>query len=83
VNVWLVAATVLVVSLGGCAWVALRSPPSDRLVAFELAGIIDTLIFLLLAAGFDRDVYYDLALALALLSLAGGLVFAHFMERWV
>lgn len=82
-NVWLVAATVLVVSLGGCAWVAFRSPPSDRLVAFELAGIIDTLIFLLLAAGFDRDVYYDLALALALLSLAGGLVFAHFMERWV
>ena len=80
-NVWLVAATVLLLSLAPCAWVCfVKSSPIDRLIAFE---VIDTLIFLLLAQGFHRAVYFDLAVVLALLSLAGGLVFTHFMERWV
>ena len=83
-NVWLVAATVLLLSLVPCAWVCfVKSSPIDRLIAYELASIIDTLIFLLLAQGFHRAVYFDLAVVLALLSLAGGLVFTHFMERWV
>jgi multisubunit Na+/H+ antiporter MnhF subunit len=55
----------------------------QRLVALELAANIDVLILLLLAQGFDRDAYLDLSVALALLSLAGGLVFAHVLERWV
>jgi multicomponent Na+:H+ antiporter subunit F len=55
----------------------------DRLVALELAGTIDTLILVALAVGFRRDIYIDLALALALLSFAGGMVFARFLERWV
>jgi multicomponent Na+:H+ antiporter subunit F len=83
VNEWLIAALVLLVSLVPCGFVCMRGSPLDRLVALELAGTIDTLILLTLAIGFDRDIYVDLALALALLSLAGGLVFARFMERWV
>jgi multicomponent Na+:H+ antiporter subunit F len=84
VNVWLIAAAVLLISLFPCGFVCLRDDvPVNRLIAFELASIIDTLTFLLLAEGFQRDVYFDLAVALALLSLAGGLVFTHFMERWV
>lgn len=84
-NVWLVAATVLLLTLFPCALVCFgrKNSPIDRLIAFELASIIDTLVFLLLAQGFHRDVYFDLAVVLALLSLAGGLVFTHFMERWV
>jgi multicomponent Na+:H+ antiporter subunit F len=85
VNVWLIATTVLLLSLVPCGLVCFGadSSPIDRLISFELASAIDTLVFLLLAQGFGRDVYFDLALALALLSLAGGLVFSHFMERWV
>ena len=83
-NAWLVAATALLLGLFACGFVCLRAPaPGDRLVAFELAATIDVLVLLLLAEGFNRVIFVDLALALALLSLAGGLVFAHFMERWV
>jgi multicomponent Na+:H+ antiporter subunit F len=83
VNPWLVAATILLLGLVPCGLVCWRGSPIERLIAFELAGTIDTLVFLLLAEGFHRPVYFDLAVALGLLSLAGGLVFAHFMERWI
>jgi multisubunit Na+/H+ antiporter MnhF subunit len=82
-NMWLAAATILIVGLIPCAVVCFGAPPVDRLVALELAANIDALIFLVLAQGLNRDVYFDLAIALALLSLAGALVFTHFMERWV
>jgi multicomponent Na+:H+ antiporter subunit F len=36
-----------------------------------------------LAQAYDRSIFFDLALALALLSFAGGLVFARFLERWI
>jgi multicomponent Na+:H+ antiporter subunit F len=62
--------------------VCLRGSPVDRLVGLELAGTVDTLV-LLLAQAYDRAIYFDLALALALLSFAGGLVFARFLERWI
>ncbi|MEA2508926.1 MAG: multicomponent Na+:H+ antiporter subunit [Actinomycetota bacterium] len=55
----------------------------DRLVGLELASVIVCLILLLLAQGLHRPPFFDLALALALLSFAGGLVFARFLERWV
>lgn len=83
-NAWLWAATVLLVALVPCLMVALRSPaPVERLAAFELVGTISTLVLLLLAQGFGRTLFFDLALVLALLSFGGGLVYAHFLERWV
>jgi multicomponent Na+:H+ antiporter subunit F len=45
--------------------------------------VIVTLVLLLLAEAFGRAIYVDIALALALLSLAGGLVFARFLERFL
>lgn len=82
-NTWLIAATVLIVSLIPCGLLCLRGDSMDRLVGLETAGIIDTLILLLLAEGFPRSPFFDLALALALLSFAGGIVFARFLERWL
>ena len=55
----------------------------DRLVGLELAGTVDTLIFLSLAEGFHQAIFFDLALVLAILSFAGGLVFVRFLERWL
>jgi multicomponent Na+:H+ antiporter subunit F len=84
VNLWLAAAVILLLGgLGPCTFVCLRAAPTDRLVALELAGLIATLELVCLAEAFGRDVYFDLALALGLLSFAGGIVFAHFLERWV
>jgi multicomponent Na+:H+ antiporter subunit F len=83
-NIWLWAATALLIGLGPIVLVALRSPaPVERLAALELAGTITTVLLLLLAQGFDRSLFFDLALVMALLSFGGGLVYAHFLERWV
>jgi|GEM_PF-273766 len=82
-NEWLVAALALLVGLVPCGVVCLRGDPVNRLVGLEMAGTVDTLVLLLLAQAYDRAIYFDLALALALLSFAGGMVFARFLERWI
>ena len=55
----------------------------DRIVGLEMASIITTLTLMLLAHGFQRIPLYDIALAAALLSFGGGLVFVRFLERWL
>ena len=83
-NVWLWAATVLLAALVPSLVVGFRSSaPFERLVALEVAGTITTLVLLLLAQGFDRTLFFDLSLVMALLSFGGALVYAHFLERWV
>ena len=82
-NAWLVAASALSVSLVPCAFVCLRGAPVARLVGLEMAGVCESLVLLLLAEGFQRPLFYDLGLALALLSFGGGLVFERFLERWL
>jgi multicomponent Na+:H+ antiporter subunit F len=82
-NVWLIAATVLLLGLIPCGVVCLTAPVMDRLVALQLAGVVSTLVLLLLAEGFQRPSYVDLALTLAVLSFTGGLTFARFLERWL
>jgi multicomponent Na+:H+ antiporter subunit F len=82
VDEWTVAAIALLLGLIPCGAVCLRGEPTDRLVGLSLAGDLDALILLLLAVAYHRSIYLDLALALALLTFAGGLVFARFLERW-
>src|SRR5512133_2398825 len=82
-NVWLMAAGAMLVCLIPCGVVCLRGDAMNRLVGLEAAGVIAALAFLLLAEGFGRQPFADLALALALLAFGGGLVFARFLERWM
>ena len=82
-NVWLICATVLMLGLLPCLWVCVRHSPLDALVALELASTITTLVLVLLAQGYRRDPFMDLALVSALLSFAGALSFARFLERWL
>lgn len=81
-NAWLISAAVLLVALVPCAVTCLRGEPTDRLVGLEMGSVILTLELILLAQGFQRVPFYDLSVALALLSFGGGLVFARFLERW-
>jgi len=83
VNAWLVAAAGMSLSLIPCAAVCLRGGPVSRLVGLEMASVCNSLVLLLLAQGFQRTLFYDVALSLALLSFGGGLVFARFLERWL
>jgi multisubunit Na+/H+ antiporter MnhF subunit len=80
VNAWLLAALVLFpCGLGPCVWVACRGPATHRLAGANLATVLTTVLFLLLAQGFGRTSYVDLALVLAVLAPAGTLVFTRLL----
>jgi len=84
VNVWLVAATVLLAGMLPCGWVLLRGRLTEALVALELATTILTVVLLLLAEGFHRSSYFTLPLVLAALGFVGSLVLVRFLgEKWL
>ncbi|WP_051764310.1 monovalent cation/H+ antiporter complex subunit F [Streptomyces sp. NRRL F-5135] len=79
-NTWLTAtAALLTLGLGPCLWVAARGPGHRRLPGANLATTLVAVVFLLLAQGFGRSSYTDMALALAVLGPTGTLVFTRFL----
>ena len=80
-NEWLVAAVVLASLLPPLAVACSRLEPMEGVVALELAGVIAPVALLLMAEGFHRQPFADLALVLAFLSFAGSLAYARFLER--
>jgi multisubunit Na+/H+ antiporter MnhF subunit len=81
VNEWVLAATVLGFALIPCGAVALLADPPSGLAALQLAGVLLTTILMLLAEGFQRQSFIDLAVVFAPLALVGSFVFARLMER--
>jgi multisubunit Na+/H+ antiporter MnhF subunit len=80
--IWLLAALVLLIGgLTPCLAGLLRYGPVHRLAALQASASAATIVLLLLAAGFGRPVYADVALLLALLSIAGVLAYARFFGR--
>lgn len=82
-NPWLIAAVLLVLGLIPCGYVIARKGLADGLAAVQLAGIATTIAALLMAAGFHRPTVADIPMALAVLTFASSLLFAHFLERWL
>jgi multicomponent Na+:H+ antiporter subunit F len=83
-NTWLGADAALVLTALFCAAVIMRGRRlSDCMVALQMVGVIMALALLALAQAMARPSFLDLALALALLSFPGALLFAHFVERWL
>jgi multisubunit Na+/H+ antiporter MnhF subunit len=82
-NEWLWAAFGVMLCLAPCLVVCLRGQLTDRIVGLEAAGLFCVLILLLLAEGYHRPPFSDLALALGLLAFGGGMVFVRFLERWM
>ncbi len=82
-SIWLWADITLLLGLVPCVLVILQSPHvADWMVALEMAGLLIVLGLLLLAQAMSRPSFFDLSLALALLSFPTGLMAAHFIERW-
>lgn len=77
------AAVLLLAGFGPCLLAVSRGDAVRRLVALELATPVVVLVLLLLAAGYRRSTYVDVALLLAVVSFAGSLVYARFLERWL
>ena len=80
-NEWEIAATILGFALIPCGAVALWADSPSGLAALQLGGVLLTTILMLLAEGFHRQPFIDLAVVFAPLSLVGSLVFARLMER--
>jgi len=77
---WL--ALVLAVAAGGpCLFAVCRGNEGERLVAVQMLSVVATVLLVVLAVGQDRPSYLDVPLVLALVSLAGTLVFARFFGR--
>lgn len=62
------------------AW---RGPLRARPLAVQFVGTLVAIVFALIALAMQQPSYIDLALTLTLLSLAGTLVYAFYMERWL
>jgi multicomponent Na+:H+ antiporter subunit F len=82
-NAWIWAAAGLLVALVPCGISVFRGQPTDRLLGLEMAGIVESILLIVLAVAFHRADFTDLAAAAALLTFGGGLVFARFLERWL
>ncbi len=82
-NLWLVAALVLAIAMVPCGLLILRSASlDDAVVALQMAGVVTVLLLVLLAQALSRPSFYDLALALTVLSFPAGMMFAYFLECW-
>ena len=82
-NVWLWAAAACLLVLVPCIGRALRGSTFDRLLGMQLGGIVISLALVMLAEGFERSVYVDLAVVFGVLSFVGSLALVRFCERWV
>ena len=80
-NIWEIAATALGFALLPCIGLTLLAPPAHGLVALEVGSVLMSTILMLLAEGFHRQPFIDLAVVFAPMSLVGALVFARLMER--
>ncbi|WP_328877516.1 monovalent cation/H+ antiporter complex subunit F [Streptomyces sp. NBC_00299] len=79
-NGWLLAATVVLGGgVGATVWGVASGPLRRRVVAQNLSTALACPGLLLLAQGYDRPAYVDLALVLALLGPVGTLVFARLL----
>ncbi|MFI6013627.1 monovalent cation/H+ antiporter complex subunit F [Streptomyces sp. NPDC051243] len=79
-NGWILAATILLgAGLTAALWGVVSGPLSRRMVAQNLTTAVACPSLLLLAQGYDRPSYVDLALLLALLGPVGTLVFARLL----
>jgi multisubunit Na+/H+ antiporter MnhF subunit len=78
----MIASIAMIFGLAACGWLALAAKDvRKRLVAFDMAGIIATLVLMTLTMAFQRMPLMDLAIALALMSFGSGMAFAHFLAR--
>ena len=80
-NAWLWAAAVLLVlPVAPALLVSSRGNALDRLLGLEMLSSALVLVLLVLAQGYARTSYVDVALVLAVLSFTGTLVFTRLLS---
>jgi multisubunit Na+/H+ antiporter MnhF subunit len=83
VNAFLAAAVVLLGCTAAAIPLVVRGSRMDAVVGMQLAGVLASLVLLLVAEGMSRPALFDVGLVGAFLSMGGGLVFVRTLERWL
>lgn len=82
-DVWLLFAIIILLTMLPSLWVCLTGKVMERFVGLQMAQVQTVLVLLLCAEGYQRDIYFDVVLVLAVLTFASGLVYLRFLERWL
>ena len=80
-NAFVIGAIAMMAALIPAGMVLLRGGVMASMVAFELISAVMVIVLVLLAEGFRRSGEFELAVHLAILVFASGLVFARFLGR--
>lgn len=79
-NPWLLGAVVLLATgFAPALWIGSRNSPVERLVGLELASVVSTLVLMSIAQGVAQSSYLIVPLVLAVVSVAGTLVYTRLL----
>jgi multisubunit Na+/H+ antiporter MnhF subunit len=82
-TLWNLAALAMLAIFALGYWAAMRGQDTMRLVGLQFCSVIGGVVLLLLSLQQGSASFMDLAIAVALLSTAGTLTYAHFIERFL
>ena len=82
-SVWLLASAALLLGLLPCVLLATRGNVVDRIVALQLGGVLAVLALLTFEQGEQRQSFFDVSLALAVLTFPASLLVAQVFRRWL
>jgi multisubunit Na+/H+ antiporter MnhF subunit len=82
-SVWLLASAALMLGLVPCVLLVMRGTVVDRIVALQLGGVFTVLALLTFEQGEQRQSFFDLSLALAVLTFPASLLVAQVFRRWL
>ena len=75
---------ILLVSIFITLYRFLKGPTlSDRVVAFDIMGIMSVSLLVLLALYFQRSLYIDIALVIGLIGFLGTTIFGRYIEKGI
>lgn len=82
-TLWEWASTLLLFCLLPCGYLCFRGTNAmNRVIGFQMAGIVEIMILMLLSQSSGQGSFFDIALCLTILAFGGGFVFVRFLERW-
>lgn len=82
-NVWYLTSGALLILLLPAVYLVARGPVIERLIGLEFGTGIAVVMLLTLEQGMERQSFFDLSLALAVLTFPSTLLFARFYRRWL
>ncbi len=79
-----ILSVILLLSMGISLVRFLRGPTlSDRIIAFDVLGIMGVSLLVILALYFQRSIYLDVALVFSLIGFLGTTIFGRHIEKGI